>query len=467
MVKTDSTVEGPLTYSAQHQNDHLQELTEFLRIPSISTQPERSADVRRAAEWLVDGLRHSGMENVQIIETDLHPLVYGDWLHAGESAPTVLVYGHYDVQPPEPLDLWKSPPFEPELRDDDYIYARGASDDKGQLLIHVQAVESYLKSTGELPVNVKFIVEGEEEMGGASLRRFIAESGAMLEADVVLISDTSMISKDQPTIVYGMRGLTYVFVDITGPSHDLHSGKYGGAIDNPLNVMGHVIARLKDLDGHVLIPGFYDKVRDLSPDERARLDRLPLDEKTLLEETGAPAVWGEEAYSLAARMGARPTLDVNGLIGGYTGSGGKTVLPSTAHAKISMRLVPDQEPEQIARLFKRYVESLVPRTMTVKVTTSHGAPATIVDVDTPAIRAAVEAYAEVFGKDPIFMRGGGSIPVIGQFQEDLGLQSVLMGFGLPDDRIHSPNERFFLPNYYQGIETIIHFYDNLARQMKR
>lgn len=451
----------PSAYAQEQKFAFLDELKHFLRIPSVSTQPQHDKDVSLAAHWLAEQMETAGLENVRVIETAHHPLVYGDWLHAGPDAPTVLVYGHYDVQPADPFELWETPPFEPVVRDD-YIYARGAADDKGQVYIHVKAVESYLRSDGRLPVNVKFIVEGEEESGGASLTEFIPENKELLAADVVLISDSAMLNREQPAIVYGLRGMTYAFVDVQGPGRDLHSGGYGGGIDNPLNVLGHIIAGLKDADGHVNIPGFYDDVRPLSEEERALLAALPFDAQEWLEETGAPRAWGEADYTLVERIGARPTLDVNGIVGGYTGDGAKTVLPARGHAKISMRLVPDQDPQDIFQKFSRYVQELAPPTVTVKTTLFHHAYPSITDYSLPAVQAAAAALEAVFGREPVFVREGGSLPVVSDFQRDLGLESVIMGFGLPDDKIHAPNERFYLPNFYKGIETSIRFFAEYA-----
>ncbi|UCC51254.1 MAG: dipeptidase [Anaerolineaceae bacterium] len=452
----------PIQYVQHREQDHLAELKEFLRIPSVSTQPEHKEDMVEAARWLAQKMDEAGLEHCRVIETSGHPLVYGDWLHAESGAPTVLVYGHYDVQPAEPFELWETPPFDPVVRGA-YLYARGASDDKGQVFIHVKAVQAYLKTHGQLPVNVKFIVEGEEESGGSSLGAFIPQNMALLSADVALVSDTAMVNPNQPAIVYGLRGMVYMLMDLTGPAHDLHSGSYGGGINNPLNVLGHIIARLKDESGFILIPGFYDKVRPLSEKEREILSRFPLDEDVWLKETGAPMAWGEPQYTLVERLGARPTLDVHGIIGGYTGPGSKTVLPSKAHAKISMRLVPDQDPQEIARLFEQFVGEIAPPSVDVSVTMDAGALASITDYEIPAMKAASSAYGQVFGREPVFMREGGSLPVISQFQQHLGVETVLMGFGLPDDRIHSPNERFYLPNYYRGIQTSIHFLAEYAR----
>ena len=450
-------------YAQEHQEAHLRELMDFLRIPSVSTQPEHDGDTEAAAHWLARQMRQAGLKNVRVLETEGHPLVYGDWLHAGEDRPTVLVYGHYDVQPAEPLEQWQTPPFEPTVRGD-YLYGRGASDDKGQVYVHVKAVEALLRSTERLPVNVKFIVEGEEESGGASLAAFIPHNRALLAADVALVSDTSILSPEQPAIVYGLRGMCYVFLDVTGPSRDLHSGSFGGGINNPINAICHIIARLKDEEGHVLIPGFYDEVRPLSDAERQVLSEFPLQQDGWLKETGAPAVWGEPEYTLVERLGARPTLDVNGIIGGYTGSGRKTVLPSSVHAKISMRLVPDQDPAEIGELLRQYVQAVTPAGVSATVEVLASAPASLTDVATPAIKAAAAAYEEVFGREPVYMREGGSIPVVSQFQSELELETVLMGFGLPDDRIHAPNERFYLPNFYRGIQASIHFFEELGRR---
>ncbi len=454
----------PKTYAQENQARFLAELMDFLRIPSVSTQPKHDSDIAAAAQWLADQMQAAGLENVRVVKTQRHPLVYADWLHAGEDKPTVLIYGHYDVQPPEPFDLWETPPFEPTLKGD-YLYARGAADDKGQVYVHVKAVEAFLQTNGRLPLNVKFIVEGEEECGSASLSAFIAQNKALLAADAALVSDSHILSPEQPAIVYGLRGMAYLLLDITGPAHDLHSGGYGGGVNNPLNVLGHIIASLKDEAGHILIPGFYDNVRPLSAAERALLAQLPVDEKTILRESGAPALWGEPEFTLVERLGARPTLDVHGIIGGYTGPGAKTVLPATVHAKISMRLVPNQEPARIAQLFKDFVQSITPPSVRVTISDAHSARPWVTATDHPAISAASEAYTAVFGQQPVYMREGGSIPVVNEFQTQLGITTVLMGFGLPDDRLHAPNERFFLPNFYRGIAASIYFMDAFARRI--
>lgn len=448
-------MKNAIAYAQQAQARHLSELTDFLRIPSVSTQPQHDQDVERAAHWLAGALEDAGLEHVQVIETARHPLIYADWLHA-PGQPTVLVYGHYDVQPAEPVDLWQTPPFEPSVRDD-YLYARGASDDKGQVYVHVKAAEAYLKTNGRLPVNVKFIIEGEEESGGQSLSAFIPQNKTLLAAEVALVSDTSMVSPTRPTIVYGLRGMAYFLLDISGPRRDLHSGSFGGGVDNPLNVLGHVIARLKDEDGRILIPGFYDAVRPLTAEERQILAQYPFDEAAWLAETGVPRPWGEPEFSLVERLGARPTLDVHGIIGGYTGAGGKTVLPAQAHAKFSMRLVPDQQPAAVEAQLRRYLESIMPASVTYTLQRLGGAPASISDLHHPAMAAAVQACRETFGREPAFMREGGSIPVVAELQSILGMETILLGFGLGSDNIHAPNERFYLPNFYRGIETSIRF----------
>lgn len=455
--------EAALARAAQEKEAQLAELFEFLKIPSVSAQPERDADVRRAANWLAQAMQEVGLENVRLFETARHPLIYADWLHAGDDAPTILIYGHYDVQPAEPLELWNSDPFDPQLKDD-FIYARGVSDDKGQVYIHVKAVGAYLQNDGKLPLNVKFIVEGEEEIGGPSLAAFVPQNQDLLAADVVVISDSGMMAPDQPSIVYGLRGLSYFMLDVTGPDHDLHSGGYGGVIDNPINVLCHIVARLRDEAGRILIPGFYDDVQELDDEERSLLAASAVAAETVLQRTGAPMVWGDERYTISERIGVRPSLDVNGIIGGYTGPGGKTIIPSHAHAKISMRLAPDQDPEKIAAAFEAFVKEITPPTVSLQITRDGLASPAVIDYDTTAVAAATTACEAVFGAQPVLRREGGTIPVVGDFQRHLGLGSLMLGFGLPDDRIHSPNERFYLPNFYKGIETMIHFMDEFAQR---
>lgn len=451
----------PLKHLQQHRDHYLSELFDFLRIPSVSTDPAHAGDIAAAAAWLAQSMRDAGLENIQVIATSGHPLVYADWLVAGPEAPTVLIYGHYDVQPADPLEKWLSPPFQPEVRDD-YVYARGAADDKGQLFVHVKAAETLLKSQGRLPVNVKFIIEGEEEIGSGHLRTFLPDNRALLAADSALVSDTSILSPEQPALVYSLRGNCHVLLDITGPSRDLHSGTYGGSINNPLNALAHLVARLKDEHGHILIPGFYDRVRPLSLEERELLAHFPLSEDAWLREAGAPQLWGEKEYTLVERIGARPTLDVTGMIGGYTGPGTKTVLPSTAHAKISMRLVPDQDPAEIYQLFEQFVRAALPASVSVQMRAAGMSAPAMIERDSPPMHAAAAAYEAAFGRAPVLMREGGSIPIVSDFKSQLGVSTVLMGFGLPGDRIHSPNERFFLPNFYRGIETSIRYLELLG-----
>jgi acetylornithine deacetylase/succinyl-diaminopimelate desuccinylase-like protein len=445
-----------LDYARSHRDEFLTELEAFLRIPSISTQPEHKPDIERAAAWLRDQLLAAGFPRAEVMPTAGHPVVYAEWMAAGADAPTVLIYGHYDVQPPDPLDLWETPPFEPTVVGED-VFARGASDDKGQLYVHVKAAEAFKETQGAPPVNVKCIFEGEEESGSPSLEPFIREHRDLLAADVAVVSDTGMLSKDIPSIVYGLRGLAYVEVEVTGPDHDLHSGIYGGAVLNPINALCAMIAGLQDEDGRITIPGFYDRVRELSDDERAELAEAPFDRQEWLEEAGVETDWGEPDYTIIERTSVRPTLDVNGIWGGYIEPGAKTVLPSKAFAKISMRLVPDQDPARIADLFRDHFRDIAPAAVTVDVRGLHGGEPAIVDRDSLAMKAASWAYAEAFGKEPLLVRRGGSIPVVATFQKILGLETVLMGFGLPDDRLHSPNEKFHLPNFYRGIEAVIHF----------
>ncbi|HUV88877.1 MAG TPA: dipeptidase [Anaerolineae bacterium] len=447
---------NPFDYARANQSRFLAELLDLLRIPSISTQPEHRPDVERAAAWLRDQLLAAGFPRADVLPTSGHPVVYAEWLPAGPHVPTILIYGHYDVQPPDPLDEWRTPPFEPTIVGDD-LFARGASDDKGQLYTHLKAIEAFQATAGTPPVNVKCIFEGEEEIGSPNLEPFVRQHAELLAADVAVISDADILSKDLPSIVYALRGMAYVEVEVTGPDHDLHSGIYGGAVLNPNNALCAMIARLHDTPGHVAIPGFYDQVRDLDPDERAELARIPFDRAAWLREAGVETDWGEPDTTIVERTTARPTLDVNGIWGGYTQPGAKTVLPGRACAKISMRLVPDQEPAQIVQLLRDYLAQIAPPAVTVQVRDLHSGRPAIVRRDSPAMQAARRAYAAVFGQEPVFVRSGGSIPVVATFQQVLGIETILMGFGLPDDRLHSPNEKFHLPNFYKGIETLIHF----------
>ncbi len=450
-----------LEYARANHAKFLAELTEFLSIPSISTQPKHASDIERASTWLRDKLLSSGFPQVDIMPTPGHPVVYAEWMAAGPKAPTILIYGHYDVQPPDPLDLWNTLPFDPTIVGDS-IFARGAADDKGQLYVHVKAVESFKNETGAPPVNIKCIFEGEEEIDSPNLKPFIHEHADLLSADVAVISDTHILGKDTPSIVYALRGMAYVEVEVSGPDHDLHSGIYGGAVHNPINALCAMVAKLQDENGTITIPGFYDAVQELSSEERAELAKIPFEYEEWLREAGVQSDWGEPAYTIIERATARPTLDVNGIWGGYTEPGAKTVLPSKAFAKISMRLVPNQKSAEIARLIKNYLTEIAPPTVKVEVRGLHGGEGAIVRRDSPAMKAAFQAYARAFGKEPVFVREGGSIPVVATLQDVLGIETILMGFGLPDDRLHSPNEKFHLPNFYRGIETAIHFMELLG-----
>jgi acetylornithine deacetylase/succinyl-diaminopimelate desuccinylase-like protein len=452
----------PLEHAENERPAALERLVELLRIPSISTVPERSGDVRRAADWVAARMRSAGLNGVRVDDTPGHPVVYGEWLNAGD-APTVLVYGHYDVQPVDPIELWTSPPFEPTLRDG-YLYARGSSDDKGQALVHLEAVDAWMQTTGRLPVNVKVFIEGEEEVGSPNLADWVRAHAAELSADVALISDTAIVAPDQPSITYGLRGLAYMEIEVRGPNHDLHSGQFGGAVLNPANALCRIIATLHDADGRVTIPGFYDRVQPLDDSERAELARVPFDLGAFRHAVGEAGSWGEAGYSIVERLGARPTLDVNGLWSGWSGPGAKTVLPAMAGAKVSMRLVPDQDPDEIAELFTRHIQSLAPAGAQVTVRALHGGWPAITDRDLPAMRAAATAYESAFGRAPVYTREGGTIPVVALLQQALGVPSVLMGFGLPDDNLHAPDERFRVENFHRGIAAAIVFLEALAAE---
>jgi acetylornithine deacetylase/succinyl-diaminopimelate desuccinylase-like protein len=443
-----------------NRDRYVEELKQFLAIPSISAMPEHREDVRRCAEWAAAEMARIGLENVRVVDTAGHPLVYADWLHA-EGAPTVLFYGHYDVQPVDPIDLWLTPPFEATIRDGD-IYARGACDDKGQVFVHLKAIEAHLRKAGRLPINLKVILEGEEEVGSEHLGPYVREHAAELAADMVLISDTEMFDRGVPSLCYGLRGLAYMQIDLRGTKGDLHSGQYGGAVANPANVLGHIISQLKDKSGKIRIPGFYEDVRELREEERAEFKRLPFDEKAVKKHLGAPRFAGERDYSLLERMWARPTLDVNGLLSGWTGEGAKTVIPAVAMAKVSMRLVPNQHPDRIAELFEAYVKKIAPKTVELKVTRLHGAMPWMTDFDNVYVQAAGRALEKGFGKRPVFTREGGSIPVVADFQSALGVPVVLFGFGLPDDNLHAPNEKFNLDNFFNGILASAFLYQEIA-----
>ncbi len=440
---------------------YLEQLKEYLRIPSISTDPEHREDVLRCSDFLVERMREAGID-AERVETGRHPLVYGEWTGA-PGKPTILFYGHYDVQPPDPLELWRNPPFEP-VEEGDHLVARGATDDKGQSFTHVKAVGAMLAERGELPINVKFIVEGEEESGGESIERFVREdAGKRLGCDAVVISDTSMYAPGQPSLLYGLKGLAYMELKVKGPERDLHSGTFGGAVANPANALAEIVARLRDAaTGKVLIPGFYDDVQPLTDEERRTIRELPFDEEAYRRELGVPSTFGEEGFSTLERVWARPTCDVNGIFGGYQGKGAKTVLPAWAGAKVSMRLVPNQDPARIARLFTDYVHEVAPAGVTVEVEALHDAQPVLIETGGPIAEAAKAAQEDVWGKPPVLIREGGSIPVVATFSSVLEVPILLIGFGLSDDRLHSPNEKFNISHFYKGIQTIVRFIDRLG-----
>jgi acetylornithine deacetylase/succinyl-diaminopimelate desuccinylase-like protein len=443
-----------------NRDRYVDELKQYLAIPSISALPQHAGDVRRAAEWTADALRAAGMQNVKLFETEGNPIVYGDWLQA-PGKPTILFYGHYDVQPVDPVDLWTSPPFEATVRDGE-LYARGAADDKGQVFMHIKAVEAFLKQAGSLPVNMKFFIEGEEEVGSAHLDDFVRAHKQELGADVVVISDSPMFDRGVPSICYGLRGLAYFQIDLRGTKSDLHSGSFGGAVANPAFVLTQMIAQMKDRSGRIKVPGFYDDVLPLSDAEREQFKRLPFNEKRFRKELGAPKLVGETGYTTMERVWGRPTLEVNGLLSGFTGDGAKTVIPAVAMAKISMRLVPDQDPEKIAQQFEEYVWKIAPKSVELKFTRMHGGKPWMTSFDNAFVQAAGRAIERGFGKTPVFTREGGSIPVVSTFQQELGLPSVLFGVGLPDENAHAPNEKLDLGNFYNGIIASAYFYQELA-----
>ena len=444
-----------IEYINENKERFLEELFGLIRIPSVSADPEHKEDMLRATEYLRDNLLASGADKAEVIPTTGHPVVYAEKI-LDPALPTVLVYGHYDVQPAEPLELWDSPPFEPEIRDG-RIYARGADDDKGQMFMHVKAFEAMVK-TGTLPCNVKFMIEGEEEIGSPSLKQFCLDHKEKLAAGVILISDTTMLAPDIPSITVGLRGLAFMEVEVTGPNRDLHSGLYGGAVMNPANALAKMIAALTDEDHRITIPGFYDDVLEVSDEERAEMAKAPFDARAFRESIGIDKEVGEKGFTTPERTGIRPALDVNGIWGGYTGEGAKTVLPAKAHAKISMRLVPNQRSEKIAKLFSEYFPTLAPDGVKVKVEYLHGGEGYVSPITSKEYQAAAKAIEETFGKKPVPVRSGGSIPIVAVFEDVLGIKSILMGFGLDEDAIHSPNENYPLFNFYKGIETIPWFY---------
>lgn len=447
-------------YIETNQQRFLEELFEWLRIPSVSADSRHKGDVRKAAEFAAQKLKAAGADKTELVETKGHPIVYAEKM-VNPSLPTVLVYGHYDVQPPDPLDLWDSPPFEPVVKDGK-IYARGSCDDKGQVYMHIKALEIMVKQN-QLPCNIKYMIEGEEEVGSDNLGIFVTDNKAKLKADVILISDTALISLDHPSITVGLRGLSYMEVEVTGPNRDLHSGVYGGAVANPVNVLSKMIASLHDDKGRVNIPGFYDKVAELTAAQRKALNDAPFSLQEYKHELGVADVKGEEGYTTLERTGIRPTLDVNGIWGGYTGEGAKTVLPAKAFAKISMRLVPNQDNDEITALFTKHFQAIAPASVKVKVTALHGGQPAVTPTDSKAFGAASRAFKEVWGKTPIPTRDGGSIPIVALFKKELGLDTVLMGFGLDSDAIHSPNEHYGVKNFLLGIETIVSFYKNYVK----
>lgn len=446
-------------YQEQHKDRFLEELLDLLRIPSISARSEHKQDMEHCAEVVKARLLEAGADKATIYPTEGHPIVYAEKI-TDPSKPTVLVYGHYDVQPADPIELWNSGPFEPVIKDGK-IFARGSADDKGQFYMHVKALETFTK-TNSLPTNIKFLIEGEEEIGSPNLATFVKNNKELLKADVILISDTSMISMDTPSIDIGVRGLSYIEVEVTGPNRDLHSGVYGGAVANPITILSKMIASCHDENNHITIPGFYDDVVESTPEERAKMALAPFDEKEFKADLGIQALWGEKGYTTNERTGIRPTLEINGIWGGYTGEGSKTVLPSKATAKISARLVPNQSAEAITKKLLQYFKSIAPEGVTVNAQEHHGGEPYMTPIDSVAYKAAAKAVETTFGKEPIPVRGGGSIPICSLFEKELGLKIVFLGFGLDSDNLHSPNEKYDLVNFYKGIETIPYFHRYFA-----
>ena len=455
------SIDKVVDYINLQRDRYVDELKEYLAIPSISALPQHQGDVRRTAEWSADHMRGIGLEKVRVIETPGNPIVYGEWLNA-PGGPTILFYGHYDVQPVDPVELWESPPFEATVREGE-IYARGAADDKGQVFMHFKAIEAHIKQTGRLPLNIKVFLEGEEEVGSLHLDEFVRANKQQLAADVVVISDSAMFARGIPSICYGLRGLVYYQIDLRGTKSDLHSGVFGGAMANPAFVLTQIVAQMKDKSGRVKIPGFYDDVRDLTEVERAEWKKLPFDEKKYRKEWGAPKLSGESGYTVLERLWGRPTFEVNGLLSGFTGEGPKTVIPAVAMAKMSMRLVPNQDPDKIATLFEAYVKKITPGTVEMKLTRLHGGKPWMAEFDSAYIQAAGRAIERGFGKKPVFTREGGSIPVVATFQQELGIPSVLFGVGLPDENAHAPNEKLDLGNFHGGIIASAHLYEEISR----
>jgi acetylornithine deacetylase/succinyl-diaminopimelate desuccinylase-like protein len=449
-------------YVHENETRFLEELKDLLRIPSISTSPEHNEATHRAADFVVDHLCAAGLENVELIETERHPLVYADWLHA-PGKPTVLCYGHFDVQPPDPLELWESPPFEPTERNGN-LYARGSADDKGQMFSHIKAIEAIKAVYGRPPVNIKFLIEGEEEVGGLSVAEYVAKTPAKLKADVALVSDTEMYAPGLPTLNIGLRGLVYLEIEARGPMRDLHSGLYGGAAPNAVFGLIELLAKAKDANGHILIPGIYNDVEPPSAEEKESWKHLPFDEDEYLKsEVGSTELTGEPGYSVFERTWARPTFEVHGIAGGFTGTGAKTVIPAKAVAKVSIRLVPRMDPDKVIRAVEQFVKENSPRGIQCEIRVLSAGPGLMVNTDHHAIRVAAKAFSDIFGKPTVFTRSGGSIPIVGDFATHLGIPTILMGFGLPDDGLHSPNEKYNIRNYYDGIRTLAHFFEEYGR----
>lgn len=449
-----------LEFLGQHHDRYEQELIDILKIPSISSNPDNQDDMRDMAELLKKEMNSIGMDKVRIFETSGHPVVYSEWLSAPEK-PTILIYGHYDVQPVDPVDLWSSPPFEPVIKNGK-IFARGSADDKGQIYIHLKAIEARLATQGSLPVNVKLVFEGEEEVGSPHLEDFIKEHAEMLSADYVVISDTPMFREGYPGITYGLRGLAYMQVNLRGTSTDLHSGSFGGLVKNPINALVEILAQMKDEDGRILIPGFYDDVLPITENEHDKLSNLPFSAKDFADSIGAPALFGEAGYDELERLWARPTFDINGIWGGFQGEGAKTVIPAEAHAKVSMRLVADQNPDDIAEKFTAYVKSLIPESMEANIDAMHGGFGYVTDLDNPGLQAGVRALKKAFGKEVDFLREGGSIPIVKVFADIIKAPVLLMGYGLPDQNAHAPDENFSLYNFHKGIESIVYFFEEIG-----
>jgi len=448
-------------YIDKNKNNYINELKDFLKIPSISTDPEYNKDISRCAEFVKNKLKDAGLNNVKVIKTKGHPLVYGEWLKA-KGKPTVLIYGHYDVQPVDPIELWDTPPFEPTIKNNK-IFARGATDDKGQAFMHIKSVEAYLKTVGSIPVNVKFIIEGEEEIGSSNLEKFINKNKTLLKCDSVLISDTALYDVGTPTLTYGLRGLCYMEVEVIGPKKDLHSGSFGGVVANPINELSEIIFKLVDKNGRITIPSFYDDVKKITYKEKNNFKKLKFSDKKFAEEIGVSHLSGEKGFSTLERIWARPTMDCNGIIGGFTGDGAKTVLPSKVKAKISMRLVPNQDPLKIAKLFKKHIKTLTPNTVKVNVKHLHGAYPVVTPIDDKSTIAASKAMEKVFGKKIVFMREGGSVPIVPVFAKQLKAPVVLMGLGLNTENLHSPNEHFNLNHFQLGIKSSAYFFEEYAK----